>query len=52
MHQERLYSIITDINLSAKQKSQYLALEAEASLPYLEIDAQMWFDSITRSYYL
>ncbi|MFT7682949.1 MAG: YjjI family glycine radical enzyme [Moritella dasanensis] len=40
MHQERLYSIITDINLSAKQKSQYLALEAEASLPYLEIDSQ------------
>lgn len=37
MHQERLYNIITDINLSAKQKSQHLALEAEASLPYLEI---------------
>jgi YjjI family glycine radical enzyme len=40
MTQERLYSIITDNNLSAKQKSQYLALEAEASLPYLDIDVK------------
>lgn len=40
MSQERLYSIITDANLSAKQKSQYLALEAEASLPYLDIDSK------------
>ena len=38
MNQERLYNIITDNNLSAKQKTQYLALEAEASLPYLDID--------------
>jgi len=38
MSQARLYSIITDSNLSAKQKSHYLALEAEASLPYLAID--------------
>jgi YjjI family glycine radical enzyme len=41
MTQQRLYSIITDSNLSAKQKSQYLALEAEASLPYLDIDAKV-----------
>nr|VVV05597.1 putative protein YjjI [Aliivibrio wodanis] len=39
MSQERFYSIITDANLSPKQKSQYLALEAEASLPYMEIDS-------------
>ncbi len=40
MTQARLYSIITDKNLSAKQKSQYLALEAEASLPYLDIETK------------
>lgn len=40
MTQARLYNIITDSHLSAKQKSHYLALEAEASLPYLEIDAK------------
>ncbi|MGF1807275.1 DUF3029 family protein, partial [Aliivibrio sifiae] len=40
MSQERFYSIITDANLSPKQKSQYLALEAEASLPYMEIDSE------------
>lgn len=40
MSQERFYSIITDANLSPKQKSQYLALEAEASLPYMEIDSK------------
>lgn len=39
MSQDRFYSIITDNHLSAKQKSQYLALEAEASLPYLDIDS-------------
>ena len=39
MNQERLYSIITDANLSAKQKSHYLALEAENSLPYPDIAA-------------
>ncbi len=39
MSQSRFYSIITDANLSPKQKSQYLALEAEASLPYMEIDS-------------
>ena len=41
MDQERLYSIITDSNLSAKQKSQYLALEAEASLPTLDIGVEV-----------
>lgn len=40
MTQERFYSIITDSNLSAKQKSNYLALEAETSLPYLDIDSK------------
>lgn len=40
MNQERFYSIITNANLSPKQKSNYLALEAEASLPYMEIDAE------------
>jgi len=40
MTQARLYSIITDSRLSAKQKSHYLALEAEASLPYLDIDGK------------
>ena len=39
MSQDRFYNIITDNHLSAKQKSQYLALEAEASLPYLDIDS-------------
>ncbi len=39
MSQDRFYNIITDNQLSAKQKSQYLALEAEASLPYLDIDS-------------
>lgn len=40
MSQERFYSIITDANLSPKQKSNYLALEAEASLPYMEINTE------------
>ncbi len=38
MSQDRFYNIITDAHLSPKQKSQYLALEAEASLPYLDIN--------------
>lgn len=37
MSQQRCYNIITDANLSPKQKSHYLALEAEASLPYLNV---------------
>ncbi|WP_076413479.1 YjjI family glycine radical enzyme [Shewanella sp. UCD-KL12] len=35
--QAKLAQIVTDPNLSVKQKSNFLALEAEASLPYLEI---------------
>ncbi|RBW63823.1 YjjI family glycine radical enzyme [Vibrionales bacterium C3R12] len=35
--QQRFQEIITDAHLSPKQKSQYLALEAEASLPYMPI---------------
>ena len=35
--QQRFHTIISDANLSAKQKSSYLALEAEASLPYMPI---------------
>ncbi|AGH80048.1 hypothetical protein PCNPT3_00530 [Psychromonas sp. CNPT3] len=38
MSQQRIYNIISNANLSVKQKTQYLALEAEASLPYLEIN--------------
>lgn len=37
--QKRFSDIISDANLSPKQKSNYLALEAEASLPYMEISA-------------
>lgn len=37
MTQERILNIITDANLSAKQKSSLLALEADASLPYLPL---------------
>lgn len=38
--QQRFHTIISDSNLSAKQKSSYLALEAEASLPYMPITQQ------------
>ncbi|MCG7498090.1 YjjI family glycine radical enzyme [Vibrio sp. Of7-15] len=41
MSQERFYNIITDANLSPKQKSQYLALEAEASLPYFAVSHEL-----------
>lgn len=41
MSQERFYNIITDTNLSPKQKSQYLALEAEASLPYFAVSDEL-----------
>ncbi|MCZ4338008.1 YjjI family glycine radical enzyme [Shewanella colwelliana] len=34
---DKLASIVSDPHLSAKQKSAYLALEAEASLPYVEV---------------
>lgn len=36
-HQQRCYDIVTDTTLSAKQKSHFLALEAEASLPYIAV---------------
>ncbi|WP_028866182.1 YjjI family glycine radical enzyme [Psychromonas aquimarina] len=35
--QQKIKQIITDPTLSAKQKSSYLALEADASLPYLPV---------------
>ncbi|WP_019614065.1 YjjI family glycine radical enzyme [Psychromonas ossibalaenae] len=35
--QQKIQQIITDPTLSAKQKSSYLALEADASLPYLPV---------------
>lgn len=40
MNQERILSIITDANLSPKQKSHLLALEAESSLPYMPLSEQ------------
>ena len=35
--QAKLEAIISDPNLSVKQKTHYLALEADASLPYLAL---------------
>lgn len=35
--QQRIQAIVTDANLSPKQKNQFLALEAEASLPYMSV---------------
>ncbi|GLT16830.1 glycine radical enzyme, YjjI family protein [Vibrio zhanjiangensis] len=35
--QHRVQDIITDAHLNPKQKSQFLALEAEANLPYLSL---------------
>ncbi|MDB1122935.1 YjjI family glycine radical enzyme [Vibrio algarum] len=40
MNQERIQSIITDANLSPKQKTNLLALEAEGSLAYVPLSAQ------------
>lgn len=37
--QQRISKIVTDATLSPKQKNQFLALEAEASLPYMDISA-------------
>lgn len=39
--QTRIYNIVTDATLSPKQKNQFLALEAEASLPYMDISQQV-----------
>lgn len=40
MNQERIQNIICDANLSPKQKTHLLALEAEASLPYMALSSQ------------
>ncbi|MCW8331276.1 YjjI family glycine radical enzyme [Photobacterium sp. SDRW27] len=39
--QAKFHQIITDPTLSPKQKSNYLALEADASLPYVNISEQV-----------
>ncbi|MFB9153581.1 YjjI family glycine radical enzyme [Vibrio gallaecicus] len=39
--QQRFSDIISDMSLSPKQKSSYLALEAEASLPYVEVSDEV-----------
>lgn len=39
--QQRIFDIVTDAKLSPKQKNQFLALEAEASLPYMPISADV-----------
>ena len=35
--QQRFLAIATDSNLSPKQKSNFLALEVEATIPYMTI---------------
>lgn len=39
--QSRITSIVNDPHLGVKQKNQFLALEAEASLPYLTVSQQV-----------
>ncbi|MFA0413914.1 YjjI family glycine radical enzyme [Vibrio renipiscarius] len=39
--QQRIHSIVTDANLNPKQKNQFLALEAEANLPYMPISDEI-----------
>ena len=39
--QDKLVQIVTNPQLSPKQKSNYLALEAEASLPYMPISTEV-----------
>ena len=39
--QQRFSNIISDANLSPKQKSSYLALEAEACLPYMPVSKEV-----------
>lgn len=39
--QQRFYQIINDPNLSPKQKNTWLALEAEASLPYMAVSDEI-----------
>jgi len=39
--QQRVSKIVTDATLSPKQKNQFLALEAEASLPYMQVSTDV-----------
>lgn len=39
--QQRFLAIATDSNLSPKQKSNFLALEAEATIPYMTISDEV-----------
>ncbi|ODS11512.1 YjjI family glycine radical enzyme [Vibrio scophthalmi] len=39
--QQRIHAIVTDANLNPKQKNQFLALEAEANLPYMPISNEI-----------
>lgn len=39
--QQRFLAIVTDSNLSPKQKSNFLALEAEATIPYMTVSDQV-----------
>jgi len=39
--QQRVAQIVTDATLSPKQKNQFLALEAEASLPYMAVSSEV-----------
>lgn len=39
--QQRFFAIATDSNLSPKQKSNFLALEAEATIPYMSVSDEV-----------
>ena len=39
--QQRFLAIATDSNLSPKQKSNFLALEAEATIPYMTVSDEV-----------
>ncbi|MEF1305692.1 DUF3029 family protein, partial [Vibrio owensii] len=39
--QQRFFAIATDSNLSPKQKSNFLALEAEATIPYMTVSDEV-----------
>jgi len=39
--QQRISQIVTDAKLSPKQKNHFLALEAEASLPYMKVSKEV-----------
>ena len=38
--QKNCYDIVTDANLSPKQKANLLALAAENNLPYVDLDSE------------